>query len=138
MNRPTIYLAAAFTLARFVDEQVAAAATARGYQVRSSWHAPPYAAENLEAMAIGDVRAIADKNDSDLAGSDVVLVLIDGGRETLCELRLATILSIPVVAVSTSGSFPLSAYRIGVTRHTSLGAAYDALAGMAQRKRGAA
>lgn len=135
--KPTIYLAAAYSNARFIDEQVAAAASARGFTARSTWHAPPYGPEDLPSMDADDVRAIADQNDRDLSGSDVVLVLLDNGRETLCELRFATMLSIPVVAVATDGRFPLSAYRRGVTRCRTLADAYDVLSGMAIERRAA-
>lgn len=136
--KPSIYLAAPFSHAPMVDTQIAAAVAVRGYDVRSTWHRPPYVAvEQLDAMDPAEVRRIADRNDSDLAGSQYVLAILDGGRETLCELRLACVLSIPVVAVSLEGRFPLSAYRAGVVRARSLAAAYDVLAGWAMERRAA-
>lgn len=136
--KPTIYLAAPFSHASMVDTQISAAVTARGWSVSSTWHAPPYAPENLEAMPLEEVRKLATRNDDDLVRSDAVLVLGDGpGRETWCELRMSAHYGIPAVVVVPCGSFPLSAYRHRVTRCTTLSTAYDVLAGWAIERRAA-
>jgi hypothetical protein len=112
-----VYVAAPFGRGPFVAGAVHPALAARGFACTSSWVASASGApERLDELPLERVRAIAERNDADLAGSDVVIVLGEAGtgREMYAEARIAIALGLPVVWVGPP--FPLSAYREGVVR----------------------
>lgn len=121
------YVAAPFGDAPFVRE-VHACLRLLGIEPTSSWaeHADG-TPEQLDAMPLAEVRALADRNDHALATSDVVLVLPreGAGREMYAEARLAIAIGLPVIWVS--GPRPLSAYREGVVLVDSLAEAFQEL-----------
>ncbi|MBI2395765.1 MAG: hypothetical protein HYV09_39740 [Deltaproteobacteria bacterium] len=121
------YVAAPFGDAPFVRE-VHACLRLLGLGPTSSWaeHADG-SPEQLDAMPLEEVRALAERNDHALATSDVVLVLPreGAGREMYAEARLAIAIGLPVVWVG--GPRPLSAYREGVILVDSLTDAFRTL-----------
>lgn len=121
------YVAAPFGDAPFVRE-VHACLRLLGLEPTSSWaeHADG-SPEQLDAMPLEEVRALAERNDHALATSDVVLVLPreGAGREMYAEARLAIAIGLPVVWVG--GPRPLSAYREGVILVDSLTDAFRTL-----------
>ncbi len=123
-----VYVAAPFARGPFVVAAVHPALAVRGLTCTASWAAAADGApERLDALPIERVRGIAARNDADLAGSDVLLVLGDQGtgREMYAEARIAIALGLPVVWLGPP--FPLSAYREGVERVVSLEAAIGAI-----------
>lgn len=130
-----IYVAAPFGRGPFVAGEVHPALAARGFSCTSSWVGSANGApERLDELPIERVRAIAERNDADLASSDLVIVLGDvgTGREMYAEARIAIALGLPVVWVGPP--FPLSAYREGVVRVRSMEealAAAETLTGLA-------
>ncbi len=123
-----VYVAAPFGRGPFVAREVHPALAARGFACTSSWCATADGApERLDELPIERVRAIAERNDGDLASSDAVIVLgeLGTGREMYAEARIAIALGLPVVWVGPP--FPLSAYREGVVRVRSLEEALAAL-----------
>ena len=134
-----VYVAAPFGRGPFVLASVHPALEARGLACTSSWaQGADGTPERLDALPIERVRAIAARNDADLAASDVVLVLGDvgTGREMYAEARMAIALGLPVVWLGPP--FPLSAYREGVVRATSLDEALEGVASLAREMRSAA
>lgn len=128
-----VYVAAPFGRGPVVAREVHPALAARGFACTSSWVASADGEpERLDELPIERVRAIAERNDADLAGSDVVVVLgeVGAGREMYSEARIAIALGLPVVWVGPP--FPLSAYREGVVRVRNVDealAAVDVLTG---------
>lgn len=128
-----VYVAAPFGRGPFVAGEVHPPLAARGLACTSSWVASANGApERLDELPLERVRAIAERNDADLASSDLVIVLGDvgTGREMYAEARIAIALGLPVVWVGPP--FPLSAYREGVVRVRSVEealAAVDVLTG---------
>ena len=109
------YVAAPFVDAPYVRE-VHGCLRLLGIEPSSSWaELADGQPEQLEAMPLEQVRAIAERNDHALATSDVVLVLPreGAGREMYAEARLAIAIGLEVIWVG--GPRPLSAYREGVT-----------------------
>ena len=126
--RTRVYVAAPFGRGPFVARVVHPALAARGLEATSSWVATADGApERLDALPLERVRAIAERNDADLASSQVVLVLGDvgTGREMYAEARIAIALGLPVVWVGPP--YPLSAYREGVDRVRSVEEGLDAV-----------
>ena len=121
------YVAAPFVDAPYVRE-VHACLRLLGIEPSSSWaEQADGQPEQLDAMPLELVRAIAERNDHALATSDVVLVLPrDGaGREMYAEARLAIAIGLEVIWVG--GPRPLSAYREGVTLVDTLQEAFRLL-----------
>lgn len=134
--KPNCYIAAPFRLARFIDEVVRAKVEARGLSVRSRWHLPPYPdkPERLSSLPLAVIDAAIANNDQDVMGSDLGLVLLDeDAGETACELRMMTIVEIPVVVVGTREI--LSCYRHGVRRCVTLDCGVDALVQLGEELR---
>jgi hypothetical protein len=124
------YIATRYAMRAHVENVVRPMVERRGIIVSSRWHVPPYLDEDLTKHPLHVVREILEQNDRDIADSDAMLLLYeDGVRETLCELRLALVLEIPVVIVSHGETLPGSAYRLGVERVRSLSESLDVLAG---------
>jgi len=106
---------------------------ALGMQPTSTWaQEADGEPEDLAAMPLRVVRRLAQRNDDDLACSDVVLVLPrDGaGREMYAEARIAVALGIPVIWVN--GPVCLTAFREGVTRVSTFEEALALLEQMAR------
>jgi hypothetical protein len=123
-------------MAPAVETNVRPALERRGLRLSSSWHAGPLQDPDLTRLPPRALQEIADKNDRDIAESNAMLLLYETAcRETLCELRYALVLEIPVVLVSHGETLPLSAYRDGVTRVRNLSEAVDVLAGWARGAR---
>jgi len=134
------YVAAPFGDAPFVRE-VHARLRAMGVVPTSTWAepadgvaAPDGTPEDLAALPLEAVQAIAARNDHALASSDAVLVLPcvcvspaskGGGREMFAEARLAVAFGIPVIWVGSPR--PLTAYREGVARVSTLDEALEEL-----------
>jgi hypothetical protein len=130
--RPRVYVAAPYARGPFVADVVHPALRARGLAPASSWALRADGTpERLERLPLDTVRAIAERNDADLAGSDLVLVLGDEGtgREMYAEARIAIALGLPVVWLGPP--YPLSAYREGVVRVLALDEALAALSVLA-------
>lgn len=115
-----VYIATRFDRAEVIESGVATVLRRMRFETTSTWHRPPFAPkEALETVPLRIVQAIAETNDADLRSADVVLVLaVDGARETWAELRYALTLGKTCVVVGPP--FPLSAYRHGVDRVESL------------------
>ncbi len=90
-----------------------------GMQAMSRWAAVVRGPENYASMTPASLREAAVRNDADLRGSDVVLVLArDGaGGEMFAEARVALEWGRPLVWV---GRPILSAFRNGVVRALDL------------------
>lgn len=103
-----------------------------GVTPTSTWAMHAYGPEDFSRFAPEELARIAEKNDADVRGSDVVLVLArDGaGGEMFAEARFAITLGRPVVW---SGRRTLSAWRRGVVRVDDLDDAIAVLAGMRAR-----
>lgn len=106
-----IYVAAAFAerghVRRF-HEQL----RARGHLPTGTWcELPGDGAE--PRRTVDEYRAQAETNDRELLGSDLVILFAIGGREALCEARIAIANDIAVLWI---GAPCLSAYRRGVVR----------------------
>lgn len=125
---PRVYVAAPYAEGPFVAAVVHPALRERDLSPTSGWAAQADGApERLERLPLDAVRAIAERNDADLASSDLVVVLghRGTGREMYAEARIAIALGLPVVWVGPP--YPLSAYREGVVRVASLEEAWPAI-----------
>jgi len=121
------YVAAPFVDAPYVRE-VHGCLRLLGIEPSSSWaELADGQPEQLDAMPLEQVRAIAERNDHALATSDVVLVLPreGAGREMYAEARLAIAIGLEVIWVG--GPRPLSAYREGVALVDTLQEAFRLL-----------
>jgi hypothetical protein len=129
-----IYLASAYGRADFIETIVRPKVEVHGFIVTSSWHEKASGPEQLDRMTEAQRQRIIEQNDHDIASADVMLLLAEAAcRETYAEAARALILDQPVVWVG--DTYPLSAYRHGVTRCSTLAAAMDVLVGMKRERR---
>lgn len=85
-----VYIATRFADAEHAHTVVRPALIAAGLGVCSTWHAPPWAPEDLDALDPIDVVRIYQRNRLEVASADAVLVLAaEGARETLAEAESA-------------------------------------------------
>ena len=113
------YLAAPFLDAPLVRD-LDAKLVALGIDVTSTWADHANGPEALDRMPVEHVRGIALANDRDLLQAHIVVAFArDGaGAEMFAEVRLALAHRIPVLWVGSRR--PLSAYRDGVLRSSSV------------------
>lgn len=98
-----VYLAGPMRMMRFIDETVKPMVERAGCRVMSSWHAPPYRdRDDFISMSRAAIEQAFEQNDTDIGNSDAGLVFLEhDAGETLAELRLMTILEMPVLVVGT-------------------------------------
>ena len=119
-----VYVAAPYNDAARV-RYVHACLRARGAVPTSLWADRAHSPEDLGAMDPRDRAGAIAANDTGVATADVLIALprIGAGGEMFAEVRLATLLSIPVLWVGER--LTLSAFRDGVSRFDGLRDALD-------------
>lgn len=133
MSKLRVYVASNLDRARWVDCVVATMLQARGCELVSTWHSPPYPTPAQEAALTDDEAArIYARNMRDLSRAEVVLVIAsETGGEHLCEAALAYHAGLRVCWL---GRRVLTALQPSVERVGSLAEAVEIVAGWAERR----
>lgn len=93
-----IYIATRYADAEHVHTVIRPAIEAAGLGVVSTWHAPPWAPEDLSSLDGVDLARVYSRNRAELAAADVALVIdAPGARETYAEAEQAFRDGVPVV-----------------------------------------
>lgn len=123
------YVAGPYSTAYFIRSLVHERLRQINVEPTSSWAELATGPEDFARFSPAAIRNAAAKNDADLRGSHVLLVvdLAGTGRETYAELRLALEWNKACVFL---GRPALSAFRSGVVRVANLDGAIDILARM--------
>lgn len=124
----SVYICAPFddgAFVRVVHERL----EALGISPSSTWVTEADGAEDFTRFAPVELRRIAERNDRDIRGSHIVLVLDEAGRgrETCAEARIALEWGKPVVWV---GRPTLSTWRRNVVRAETIDEAIETLVAM--------
>lgn len=116
---PRLYIASYYGNGPMIELIVVPAATARGFEIVSTWHRQARGPEYLDRLTEAQIEAINDANDRDLAAADCVLVIThERAGQTYCELTRA-ILFDKLVAVNTCARDLPEAHRRSVGRFSS-------------------
>lgn len=126
MKAPLVYVCAPYADGAVVRTMVHPALRERGFLPTSSWADEAFGPEDFARFSPSALRSACARNDADLRGSDIVLVLArhGAGSEMFAEARIASEWGKPLVWV---GRRTLSAWRSGVVLVESLDDAFDTL-----------
>lgn len=132
MSKLRVYIATQLDKARWVDCVVATMLEARGCEVVSTWHRPPFTERDEATLTEDEAHRIRGINLRDLARAEACLVLAtERGGEHLCEAALAHQGGLRLVW---EGRMVLLAREPGVIRVRSMEAAVAAVAKLAERR----